>query len=167
MRIGEVARLDRNDLNLAKGIITIHKSKFKKSRHVPLHRSTVDALTGYLNYRDLYMPKPKTSRLFINHLGGALSAWKVRKVFRQLLSEVGIQRTFDGRPRIMDFRHHLAVDTLIRWYKRHVNIDQHIPLLSTYLGHAHLRHTYWYITAIPELLQHIASRLEYNKRGNP
>lgn len=164
MRIGEVARLDRNDLNLAEGIITIHNSKFKKSRHVPLHGSTMDALKGYLNYRDHYIPKPKTSRLFIDHLGAALSAWRVRKIFRQLLSEVGIQRTFGGRPRIMDFRHTMAVNTLIRWHKRRVNMDQYIPLLSTYLGHVHLRHTYWYITATPELQRMVASRLKNNNR---
>jgi integrase/recombinase XerD len=166
MRIGEVARLDRNDLNLAEGIITIHNSKFKRSRHIPLHRSTVDALKSYLNYRDLCIPKPKTPRLFIDHLGGPLSAWKVRKVFRQLLSKVGIQRASNDQPKIMSLRHTFAVNTLIRWYKHRVNIDQHIPLLSTYLGHVHLRYTYWYITATPELLQLIASRLEDNKRGN-
>lgn len=164
MRIGEIARLDRKDLNQAEGVITIRNSKFRKSRHIPLHRSTVQALEGYLDYRDHHIPKPKTSRLFIDHLGAALSTYRVRRVFRQLLIEVGIQRTSDGRPRIMDFRHTFAVNTLIRWYRRRVNIDQHIPLLSTYLGHVHLRHTYWYITATPKLLKLIASRLENNKR---
>jgi integrase/recombinase XerD len=164
MRIGEVARLDRNDLNLAEGVITIRNSKFKKSRHIPLHQSTVEALAIYLNYRDYYIPKPTTLRLFIDRLGAALLVDRVRKVFRRLLSEVGIQRNSDGRPRIMDFRHTFAVNTLIRWYRRRINIDQHMPLLSTYLGHVHLRHTYWYITATPELLQLVASRLEKNKR---
>jgi integrase/recombinase XerD len=164
MRIGEVARLDRNDLNLAEGVITIRNSKFKKSRHIPLHRSTVEALARYLNYRNHYTPKSKTLRLFINRQGTALSVDRVRKVFRKLLCEAGIQRNSDGRPRIMDLRHTLAVNTLIRWYRRRINIDQYIPLLSTYLGHAHLRHTYWYITATPKLLKLIASHLESNKR---
>jgi integrase/recombinase XerD len=164
MRIGEVSRLDRNDLNLVEGAITIHNSKFKKSRHIPLHQSTVKILDGYLNYRDHHIPKPKTSRLFIDSQGAALSIDRVRKTFRRLLIEVGIQRTSDGRPRIMDFRHTFAVNTLIRWYRRRVNIDQHILLLSTYLGHTHLRHTYWYLTATPKLLKISASRLENNKR---
>lgn len=164
MRIGEVARLDRNDLNLAQRVITIRNSKFNKSRHIPLHRSTVEALTRYLNYRDHYTPKSKTMRLFINRQGTQLSPDRVRKVFRKLLCEVGIQRNSDGRPRIMDFRHTLAVNTLIRWYRRRINIDQYIPLLSTYLGHTRLKHTYWYITATPELLKLIASHLESNKR---
>lgn len=80
MRIGEVVRLDRNDVNLTEGVITIRNSKFKKSRHIPLHRSTVKALNEYVNYRDHYTPKPKTSRLFIDHLGAALSAYRVRKI---------------------------------------------------------------------------------------
>lgn len=163
MRIGEVARLDRNDLNLVEGVITIHNSKFKKSRHIPLHRSTVEAVVSYLNYRDHYIPKPQTSRLLIDRLGAALSVDRVRAVFRQLLSEVGIQKNSAGRIRIMALRHTFAVNTLIRWYRRGVNIDQHIPLLSTYLGHAHLRHTYWYITATPEL-QLIASHIKNNRR---
>jgi integrase/recombinase XerD len=164
MRIGEVSRLDRNDLNLAQGIITIRNSKFKKSRHIPLHKSTVKVLEDYLNYRDYHIPKPKTLRLFIDCLGAPLSLYRVRKAFRRLLIEVGIKRTSDGRPRIMDFRHTFAVNTLIRWYKRRVNIDQHILLLSTYLGHTHLRHTYWYLTATPKLLKLIAFHLENKKR---
>ena len=163
MRIGEVSRLDRNDLNVAEGVITIHNSKFKKSRHIPLHQSTVKTLVSYLNYRDRHIPTPKTSRLFIDRLGAALSIDRVRKAFRRLLIEVGIQKP-DGRQRIMCLRHTFAVNTLIRWYRRHVNIDQHIPLLSTYLGHAHLRHTYWYLTATPKLLKLVASSLENNKR---
>lgn len=160
MRISEVERLNRADLNLAEGLITVWNSKFGKSRNIPLHSSTLQILVSYLDYLDLHIPNPKTSRLFIDRLGNPLSTDRVRKVFKRLLIEEGIPKTADGRPKIMGLRHTFAVNTLIRWYKRRVNIDQHIPLLSTYLGHVHLRHTYWYITVTPCLLNIIASRMK-------
>lgn len=163
MRTGEVARLRRSDLNLEEGIITIHNSKFRKSRLIPLHKSTTQALTNYLIYRDRHISNFKTKSLFIDHSGVTLSAIRVRTTFRALLIKIGIQRTPSGHPRLMDFRHTFAVNTLVRWHRRQVNIDQHIPVLLTYLGHSHLRHTYWYITTTPKLLKLFGSRL--NKNG--
>jgi integrase len=165
IRTGEAERLDRKDVNLSDGILTIHNSKFNKSRQLPLHSTTVNALYDYINYLDRYVPTPKTSKLFINHSGNAISAEIARKIFRCILAEAGIQRTPEGRPRILDFRHSFATNTLVRWYSHHVNIDQKLLLLSTYLGHVHFRHTYWYITITPKLLKLIVSRIEKTRRG--
>jgi integrase len=65
-------------------------------------------------------------------------------------------------PRLHDFRHHLAVDTLIGWYRAGVDIDQHLPELSAYLGHTHVTDTYWYLSAVPELLGVATARVEKN-----
>jgi integrase len=65
-----------------------------------------------------------------------------------------------------DFRHRFAVHTLVRWYKRGVDVEQHIHELSTYLGHVKVSDTYWYLSAVPELLQLAAARLE-SKKGEP
>ncbi len=166
MRTGEAERLDRSDLNLSEGILTIHNSKFRKSRQIPLHRSTVKALYDYLDYRDRCISKPKTTKLFISHLGTAISSNTIRKVFRKLLFKAKIQRTSSGRPRMIDFRHSFAVNTLIGCYTKCVSIDQKLILLSNYLGHVHLRHTYWYITITPKLLNIISNRLKRKGAGN-
>jgi integrase/recombinase XerD len=53
----------------------------------------------------------------------------------------------------------------MRWYRTGVDVEQHLPKLSTYLGHAHPTDTYWYLSAVPELMQIVAKRLELRSRG--
>jgi len=50
--------------------------------------------------------------------------------------------------------------SLIRWYRRGLDVEQRLPLLSTYLGHIAPKSTYWYLTAVPELLELVADRLD-------
>ena len=79
----------------------------------------------------------------------------------KLSRQIGLRGLSDSRgPRLHDFRHRFAVNTLLRWYRRGVDVERYLPRLATYLGHAHVTDTYWYLTAVPELLQLAARRLE-------
>lgn len=161
MRRGEALGLDRRDLDQATGVLTVRKAKFHKPRQLPLHASTVAALTAYAARRDQLCPRPRTAALFVSTTGARLAATTVSQTFRTLLRQTGIgQRSPACRPRIHDARHSFAVTTLLGWYRDGTDVQGRLPLLSTYLGHADPRHTYWYFSAAPELLALAAERLE-------
>lgn len=165
MRISEVIALSRDSFDACDAIIKVSKSKFQKSRYLPLHKSTVRVLQDYIRYRDRCESIPKTSSFLIDHAGHSLKGYKIRRVFHKLLKEAGIKKGINSRnPRIIDLRHSFAVKHLVQWYERRVSIDQQMPLLSTYLGHVLPTNTYWYLTATPELLRLISSRAERYKR---
>jgi integrase len=166
MRCNEALRLDRDDVDLANGILTVHGTKFGKSRHVPLHPSTQRALQRYAVRRDRLCPTPACPSFFLSERGTRLSHWSVRWTFVKLSRQIGLRGAGESRgPRLHDLRHRLAITTLLRWYRRGVDVERHLPALSTYLGHAHITDTYWYLTATPELLRQALRRMERSERG--
>jgi integrase len=162
LRISEAIALDDQDVDLAQGVLTIRRTKFGKSRLVPLHPSTVRALRRYQRARDRIRPRrPSAAALLIGEQGRRLTEWAVRWTFNKLSRETGLRGPTDRRgPRLHDLRHRLAVTTLIGWYRRGVDVERRLPVLSTYLGHGHVTDTYWYLSAVPELLRLAAERLE-------
>lgn len=161
MRIGEAIRLDRNDLDLEAGVITVRLSKFGKSRELPLHSSTVEALRSYLRRRRELLPDLVAPSLFISTAGTRLLYCNVHWTFLGLVRRAGLQpRSTLCRPRLHDLRHSFAVRTLIDAYQADADVAVRLPLLSTYLGHVHPAHTYWYLSAAPELLALAGKRLE-------
>ncbi|MGC1406706.1 MAG: tyrosine-type recombinase/integrase [Candidatus Dormiibacterota bacterium] len=164
MRPGEALRLDRSDLDAAGGLLTIRDSKFRKSRELPLHPSTVAALAGYAQTRDELSPRQKTSRLFVSLAGTALIHTNVDRTFQGLVARAGLDCGDSRRsPRLHDLRHSFAVKTVVGWYQAGVDVDARMALLSTYMGHAEPANTYWYLSAVPELLVMAAQRLERSK----
>jgi integrase/recombinase XerD len=161
MRVGESVRLDRADIDLDQGMLTIRTTKFGKSRQNPLHATTVDALAAYADRRDDRRRKPKSVSFFTSAIGTRLLRDNVSTVFPRLVREAGIQSPARYHsPRMHDLRHTFAVRTLIGWYRDGVNVEQRLPLLSTWLGHATPRDTYWYLSAVPELLGLVADRID-------
>jgi integrase len=161
MRPGEVIRLDRSDLDAAEAIVTIRDSKFGKSRRVPVHPSTLAALADYARLREQHCPCPTSTSLLISTAGTRLISQNVEYVFARLVRLAGLQARSDGcRPRLHDFRHTLAVTTLLGWYRDGVDVQARLPLLSTLLGHTKPANTYWYLSAVPELLALAADRRE-------
>lgn len=161
MRCNEPLCLDRRDVDRVEGVLTVRNTKFGKSRYVPLHPSTRHALESYAVCRDRACPNPVSSRFFLSERGTRLTEWAVRWTFVKLSREIGLRGAHDSRgPRLHDFRHRLAVVTLLRWYRDGVDVERHLPALSTYLGHSHITDTYWYLTATPELPQHALLRAE-------
>lgn len=161
LRISEALALNRDDVNWAEAVLTIRRTKFGKSRLVPLHPSTQRALERYARRRDRVYPKPTTESLFVSERGARLTQATVRYTFNRLSRRIGLRGPADRRgPRLHDLRHRLAVDTLLRWYRADLDVERHLPALSTYLGHGHVADTYWYLSAVPELLRLAAARLE-------
>jgi len=161
MRISEVIRLDHADVDLKQGLLTVRLTKFSKSRLIPLHPSTVKKLKRYLHRRDELYPRHLTARFFLSNQGTPLTDCMVRWTFVKLSRQIGLRKVGDSYgPRLHDLRHRFAVTTLLHWYRTGVDVEQRLPVLSTYLGHAHVTDTYWYLSAIPELLAVTKDRLE-------
>lgn len=161
MRVGEAIRLDRADLDGEDGVLTIRDTKFGKSREIPLHPSTVEALAAYSGLRDRLCPRPTTPSLFISTAGTRLIYKNVHHKWLDLVSRAGLEpRSRRCRPRPHDLRHRFAVTTQLGWYRDGANVEARLPQLSTYLGHVAPRGTYWYLHAAPELLALAAQQLE-------
>lgn len=162
MRIGEAMALKRGDVDLEQGILTIHGTKFGKSRLVPLHPTTTAMLRRYAKRRDAYLDPPTSPYFFVAEQGGRLLHQYVYRVFWQLSRQIGLRKpSASTGPRIHDFRHRFAVYTLVRWYRSGQPIEQLVPVLSTYLGHVCVQDTYWYLSGCPELLGQAVKRLEH------
>lgn len=159
MRVGEAIGITRDDADLAEGVITIRHAKFDRDRIVPLHPSATASLRRYAAHRDRLCPAPKSDRFFLSSVGTALSYSRVRQTFAQLSTATGL-RTSTRKPRIHDLRHSLAVHTLLGWQRDGVDIGPQMVVLSTYLGHVKPASTYWYLSAVPELMQLAAARLD-------
>lgn len=155
LRISEAIGLRCRDVNLQRG------TKFGKSRMVPLHRSTRGVLEQYAKRRDSAFDHPIAANFLLSERGKALRASTVRRTFRQLSVQAGLRGSDDRTgPRLHDFRHRFATETLLRWYRSGEDIERRLPALSTFLGHSRTSDTYWYISACPELMGEAARRLE-------
>ena len=161
LRISEALALKRQDVDLQQGLLTVRGTKFGKSRLVPLHPSSREALSQYAKRRDAYLEHQSTAHFLVSECGQALNAFTVRRTFRELSRQTGLRGPEDRTgPRLHDFRHRLAMETLLRWYRSDEDVEHRIPVLSTFLGHARASETYWYLSACPELMGHVARRLE-------
>jgi integrase len=160
LRISEALCLQLTDTDLDAGVITIRETKFHKSRLVPLHASATRALRTYLAQRDKIQPRFPGATLFINEAGRKLAYTTVRTVFRNLVDQIGVRVRDRRRPRLHDLRHTFASKCLLRWCCEGVEVHARIAALSTYLGHAKVSDTYWYLTGVPALMAITASRFE-------
>jgi len=161
MRVSEAVGLDRDDLDVDQALLTIHNSKFGKSRQLPLHSSTMEALVAYARRRDERRPRPKAPSFFTSTIGTRVLRDNVCTVFPRLVRDVGLASPQSGRrPRLHDLRHTFAVRRVIGWYQKGLDVERQMPLLSTYLGHVAPTTTYWYLSAVPELLEIVADRLD-------
>ena len=160
MRVGEVIRLDRCDIDWIAGVITIRATKFNKSRQLPVHASTMGALDAYARRRDHEGLRLVTSAFFVSTAGTRLHYSNLQTIFRMLVDAAGVGAESPITPRIHDLRHSFAVTTLLSWYRDGDDVTARLPWLATYLGHKDPRSTYWYLTGIPELLTLAARRLD-------
>lgn len=159
MRVGEALRLERSDVMWDDAVIAVRDSKFGKSRLVPLHTSTVEALAAYAEQRDR-RPPPTSPTFFVTTVGTAVSYCDVCHTFRKLVVAGEIGNHAPSPPRIYDVRHTFAVRTLVEWYRAGKEVQAWLPRLTTVLGHREPTSTYWYLSAVPELLSLAGGRLE-------
>lgn len=162
MRVSEALGLDQPDVDLKLGILHIRRTKFGKSRYVPVHPSTVRALKNYAEARERLVPAPGIPAFFISEQGRRITGWMAGYTFAKISQRIGLRAGAKGKghgPRLQDMRHRFAARTLIHWYRAGLDVERELPKLSTYLGHVHVNDTYWYLEAVPELLQLATDRL--------
>lgn len=158
LRLSEACSLTCKDVDLVRGLLMIRGSKFRKSRWVPLHPSVTQALERYARNRDAVVPVDAAGFFFRTERVPRLTIAAVEKTFARMRRRLGWSAQGRARrPRIHDARHTFAVRRLLRWYEDAADVGQRILALSTYLGHAKVTDTYWYLTGVPELMA-IASR---------
>ena len=161
LRISEAIKLERHDVDLDQGLLTIRHTKFNKTRLIPLHVSTRDVLIVYATHRDRLVSIPASPCFLLNDQGRRLQISAVHRTFYDLSRQIGLRGSTDHTgPRLHDFRHRFVVATLIQWYRAHEDIERRLPVLSTFLGHAHIADTYWYVSIHPELMGLATRRLE-------
>ncbi len=161
MRIGEAIGLRIKNVDFAAGVLTIQGAKFGKLFGAFGYCPTLKVLSEYKSHRDEYLQGCHSDYFFINKVGKALDQGAVRRTFYRLSRRCGLRgkRAKKG-PRIHDFRHRFAVQTLLLWYRNGDDVERLLPVLSTYLGHVHVSDTYWYLTAYPELMGQAVKRLQ-------
>lgn len=166
LRLGEALNLQTRDMDWSEGVLTIRGAKFGKSRLVPLHASTCNVLADYAKRRDRRFGVRTEGHFLVNNNGNRLDKGEVHRAFYVLSRQIGLRSEDASRgPRLHDFRHRFAVETLLRWYRNGEDPKRRLPILSTYLGHAHVTDTYWYLTGTPELMGAAGKRLEKRWEG--
>jgi len=167
MRLGETLALNQSDVDLREGVLFVRHTKCRRERLVPVHESTRAALLRYARERDLVHPRPRTDAFLVAESGLRLRHGSVQENFVRLSRSIGI-RTRCGRfgrgPRLHDLRHRFAVAAMTEWYRSAIDVDQRLPILSTYLGHTMPSSTYWYLEAAPGLLQYAVARADRGTR---
>lgn len=180
LRISEALRLDRSDVDLGEGVLTIRRTKFGKSRLVPVHPTTRTALATYAERRDRILGDIGAPAFFVSEQGRRITDCVARYHFAHISQRLGLRapsKGLSGRlrvrmrprhgsgPRVHDLRHRFAAYTLLKWYRDGLDIEREISKLATYLGHYSVSDTYWYIEAMPELLHLAAGRIDSPWRG--
>lgn len=168
MRVGEALALDRSDFDVTAGLLTIRRGKFGKSRQLPLHPTTVQALREYLERPDRPQRAARTPALLVSMWGTRPNYRTVHTAFHRLVRRAGLQpRSSACRPRLHDLRHSFAVHTLMDAYRQERAVDSCVAVLSTYLGHVDPVHTYHYLSAAPALMLLAGARLERHLEAQP
>lgn len=166
IRIGEAIGLDDGDFDAGRELLVVRNAKYGKHRLVPLHPSAVHALARYADLRRQAHPLPASPAFFVSTAGTRLLHSNISLTFAELAGQAGLtRRSASCRPRVHDLRHSFAVATVLDWYRDGADIAALMPRLSTYLGHTDPQHTFWYLSAAPELMALAGQRLETHLAG--
>lgn len=161
LRVGEALRLTDADLDQEQCLLQMRRSKFRKSRLLPLAPGTGEALAEYITVRDRQLAPRQAQALLVFDNGKPLKQVQAEHAFKVLRTRLGWGRDANGRwPRLYDLRHTFACQRLLAWYAEGVDVNAKLPHLATYLGHAKVSETYWYLTGIPALMAIATRRFE-------
>ena len=161
LRISEALKLQVADIDLQAATLTVRQTKFHKSRCLALHVSVVQALRDYLHARQRFVSCAGAAPVFATTSGSPLSSSAVHYVFAHLRDQLQWHaRGEHARPRIHDLRHTMVVRRVQRWHEGGASIDHAMFWLCTYLGHAKISDSYWYLTGKPELMDLVGTRFE-------
>lgn len=161
MRLSEALNLELTDVDLQDAVLTIRGAKFGQWRLIPIHPSTRTVLAEYIERRNRFFHHPVSNYLFVSRRGTRLDVGRVHRAFYTLSRSTGLRGIDASKgPRLHDFRHRFAVQTLTNWYQAAKDPSREMPLLSTYLGHVCIAGTYWYLSGNPELMAQAMTRME-------
>lgn len=164
LRIGEVVRLDRADVDLATGVLLIRQTKFRKDRYVPTHPSTLEALRGYAALRDASFPDCRDAAFFLTLCRRRFARNTLQQAVCKIASRAGLRGPTGTGISFHSLRHRFAVKRLVTWYEAGVDVQAMLPRLATYMGHVCYSETAYYLTATPELLGLAAERCQAGDR---
>jgi integrase len=170
MRSGEVMRLNQSDVDLTARTLMIVATKGNKFRELSLHESTAVALATYARLREETFPAASSPSFFVSITGHRLSESAFHATFRLLVRAAGLEPPPGSRarrPRPHDIRHSFAVTSLVAWYRAGEDVQARLPALSAFMGHVEPKDTYWYLSAVPELLALASDRAERQKECRP
>lgn len=160
LRVSEALGLRQSDVDLRAGVLLVRQTKFRKTRLVPMHPTVTRAMRQFADYCD-DDANLGPSAWFFGRRSRPLPYSTVRGTFRRLCDQLGWRSNGAlPRPRIQDLRHSFACRRLLKWYREGVDIEQAIASLSTYLGHAKVTDTYWYLSGTGELLSIAGERFQ-------
>ncbi|MDX0753302.1 tyrosine-type recombinase/integrase [Sinorhizobium medicae] len=169
LRINEALRLDQTDLDIETGVLRVRFGKLGKERLLPLDPTVAQKLESYGRERDRLLGR-RSEALFVACKGHRLGDCGARYNFALVCQQIGLRPRQDykrhGRgPRIHDLRHTFAVRTMLNWYRSGHDVGREMIKLTTWLGHASPTDTYWYLEAVPELLELAAARITSAAEG--
>lgn len=162
LRISEAIALDNADIDLPHSVVRVRCGKFGKERLLPVSESTSAAVMAYMKERNRLLGRTPIP-LFVSEQANRVTDCSTRYAFAAVSQNLGLRPAGrfqkHGRgPRVHDLRHTFAARTMINWYRRGLDPEKEMIKLTHYLGHADPKHTYWYIEAVPELLQLASER---------
>ena len=155
LRRNEAINLTRKDVDFKNGTILIEMTKFRKSRIIPIHPTTLKKMKAYASLRDRAIKKTICDNFFIMNRGQAVDGDSIYYAFVRSCKMANLRPdiTGSGYPRIHDLRHTFVVRVILDWLNANKDVHTLMPALSTYVGHAGPSDTYWYLTGVPELMR--------------
>jgi len=168
LRVSEALRLETADVDLDRGVLQVRESKFLKSRLVPLHTSTVQALRRYAQQRDKLVKHGSATAFFLLGSGVPVTYSRTRTAVQSVSRRLGTRFGLPAdRPTLRCLRHTFACRRLTAWYRQGLEVNDCIHSLSTYMGHGKVTDTFWYLSSIPELLALAGKRSHHlgNRQG--
>ena len=165
MRVGEALGLDDQDVDTEAAVLRIRHAKNNGHRMIPITGCTAQRLVAYRSVRDRLLGSTGLPTFFRNERGQRISIYSAQYNFARVSQTIGLREQNSSRhrghgPRLHDLRHTFAVHTLLDWNRSGLDPDREMYKLSTWLGHKNPRDTYWYLEAVPELLQWVTQRAE-------
>jgi len=162
LRVGEVSRLERKDLDFDRNLLIIRQTKFSKDRLVPFGPKIAQYLQEYLKHHEEYYGEWKLdSPVFTFRGGRPVHPGTISQTFHCLVSQLDLEIPPGvSPPRLHDLRHSFAVGALLRWYRTGIQPAQRLFHLSTFLGHVDPSSTAIYLTITEDILKEANQRFE-------
>ena len=170
LRVSEAVTLNKSDVDLKNGVITVKRTKFNKTRIIPIDQTTVKMLIKYEMAREKFCTRylshhVRSNLFFISNDETPISIGVADWTFNKIALKCGVRKESRRGPRLHDLRHTFVVRTLEDWYRQGKNVEVLLPILSTYVGHSQPGSTYWYISITPELMSLASERMDQYMGG--